>query len=280
MIKAGAFDSLGTNRATLLYSFEDVLDTISADQKRALSGQVNMFDFSNNGAKDESLYQIVPKEEMNKKELLSLEKDVLGLYISGHPLDALAVEIEEYSTLKSKDLIIEEGAISNIKDGQVIKFIGIITSVRMKVTKSNDVMAFVTFEDLYGEISTIAFPKTYAQYKSMFYEDNILKVEGRVNLKDDEVSIVALKVYSLDQTNKSFWQNFKTKSLTLNIPQNLSDEELTNLRGVVKELTNQKGNTKVTINNNGVEKVFDMFLNEKAYNKLKEIVSEDYLIWK
>lgn len=281
MIKAGAFDSFETNRATLLASFENVLDMVNADNRRGLSGQVNMFDLDLS-QKDESVYSLINVPEMDKKDLLSQEKDVLGLYVSGHPLESYSREIADFTNIKSFELVLdEETGKSSLIDGQVVKFIGVVNHIKNKITKNNDVMAFVTFEDLYGEIETIVFPKTYVQYKAVLYEDNIVKVEGRVNIKEDEISVVALKLETMRIRETKYLSSFnENKKLTINIPQGLLPEELTNLREFIKQISNQKGNMKVEIDNNGNKKEFDMFVNERVYSKLKEMIGEENLIWR
>lgn len=284
MIKAGAFDSLGTNRATLLASFEGILDMINSDSKRGLSGQVNMFDIGGNENLDnDEVYSMLKLPEMDKKDLLSQEKDVLGLYVSGHPLDSFADEISKYSNIKSIDLDFDEetGPASYLVDGQLVKFIGIVNHVKVKITKNNDIMAFVSFEDLYGEITVIVFPKTYVQYKAVLFDDNIVKVEGRLNIKEDEITISALKLQTLSKHEENYLVGAKErKSLTINIPEGLSDIELKNLREFIKKISNQKGNMKVTIDNKGNQKEFDMLINERVYKELREMIGEENLSWK
>ena len=284
MIKAGAFDSLGTNRATLLASFEGILDMINSDSKRSLSGQVNMFDMGGSeNLENDVVYSMLKLPEMDKKDLLSQEKDVLGLYVSGHPLDSFADEISKYSNIKSIDLDFDEetGPASYLVDGQLVKFIGIVNHVKVKITKNNDIMAFVSFEDLYGEITVIVFPKTYVQYKAVLFDDNIVKVEGRLNIKEDEITISALKLQTLSKHEKNYLVGAKErKSLTINIPEGLSDIELKNLREFIKKISNQKGNMKVTIDNKGNQKEFDMLINERVYKELREMIGEENLSWK
>ena len=284
MIKAGAFDSLGTNRATLLASFEGILDMINSDSKRGLSGQVNMFDMGGSENLDnDEVYSMLKLPEMDKKDLLSQEKDVLGLYVSGHPLDSFADEISKYSNIKSIDLDFDEetGPASYLVDGQLVKFIGIVNHVKVKITKNNDIMAFVSFEDLYGEITVIVFPKTYVQYKAVLFDDNIVKVEGRLNIKEDEITISALKLQTLSKHEEDYLVGAKErKSLTINIPEGLSEIELKNLREFIKKISNQKGNMKVTIDNKGNQKEFDMLINERVYKELREMIGEENLSWK
>ena len=284
MIKAGAFDSLGTNRATLLASFEGILDMINSDSKRGLSGQVNMFDMGGSeNLENDAVYSMLKLPEMDKKDLLSQEKDVLGLYVSGHPLDSFADEISKYSNIKSIDLDFDEetGPASYLIDGQLVKFIGIVNHVKVKITKNNDIMAFVSFEDLYGEITVIVFPKTYVQYKAVLFDDNIVKVEGRLNIKEDEITISALKLQTLSKHEEDYLVGAKErKSLTINIPEGLSEIELKNLREFIKKISNQKGNMKVTIDNKGNKKEFDMLINERIYKELREMIGEENLSWK
>ena len=284
MIKAGAFDSLGTNRATLLASFEGILDMINSDSKRSLSGQVNMFDMGGSENLDnDEVYSMLKLPEMDKKDLLSQEKDVLGIYVSGHPLDSFADEISKYSNIKSIDLDFDEetGPASYLIDGQLVKFIGIVNHVKVKITKNNDIMAFVSFEDLYGEITVIVFPKTYVQYKAVLFDDNIVKVEGRLNIKEDEITISALKLQTLSKHEEDYLVGAKErKSLTINIPEGLSEIELKNLREFIKKISNQKGNMKVTIDNKGNQKEFDMLINERVYKELREMIGEENLSWK
>lgn len=284
MIKAGAFDSLGTNRATLLASFEGILDMINSDSKRGLSGQVNMFDMGGSeNLENDAVYSMLKLPEMDKKDLLSQEKDVLGIYVSGHPLDSFADEISKYSNIKSIDLDFDEetGPASYLVDGQLVKFIGIVNHVKVKITKNNDIMAFVSFEDLYGEITVIVFPKTYVQYKAVLFDDNIVKVEGRLNIKEDEITISALKLQTLSKHEEDYLVGAKErKSLTINIPEGLSEIELKNLREFIKKISNQKGNMKVTIDNKGNQKEFDMLINERVYKELREMIGEENLSWK
>ncbi len=279
MIKAGAFDSLGANRSTLLASFENLLDTISSDTKKGLSGQVNIFDMGN--VKEEHIYTLKEIPEMDKREMLSMEKDVLGLYISGHPLNSYTKEIENYSTIKSIDLLSEdedtEYAKSKILDGQLVKFIGVINHIKTKITKNNDMMAFVDVEDLFGEFNIIVFPKTYMQYREALKVDNIVKVEGRINIREDEITIATTKIETFTLTDDKIIQ--ENKNLIIKIPQNMKEEDLKSLREFIKTISNQKGNKKVTIDNNGNCKDFDMFIDEQIINELKDKVGESNIIW-
>ena len=282
LIKAGVFDTLESNRNTLLCSFEDILDTISGDKKRAMSGQMNMFDMSQNVAKKEELYQMHQMKELPKKEVLLMEKEMLGLYVSGHPLDNYIQYIDKYSTIKSTDLMLEEFDEVNNKnieemDGKEVKIFGIISSVRTKITKNNEIMAFVSLEDLEGTFDLIVFPKTYAQYRSEVYEDNIVQITGRISVKEDEITVIALKITTFENHNYELMMALsdKTKMIQIEIPQDKTEYELQELRNLIKEISNQKGNIDVEMRNKGVSKILPMYIDEKIYENLKNKVGEE-----
>lgn len=287
MIKAGVFDSLGDNRNTLLHSFEDVLDTISSDKKRALTGQVNMFDLAmSNNEKSDNLYKLKKVQELPKKELLLMEKEMLGLYVSGHPLENYKKYIDEYATIRSSDLIYEESdeiSESVIKlDGKSVKLLGLITFVRTKITKNNEIMAFVTLEDLEGTINLIVFPKTYSGYKNIIVEDSIVKIDGRISAKEDEITVIMLKAEKFEVRNTKVIEDLNTKDLMIeiNIPQNKTEYELQLLREFIKEISNRRGNVLVELKNNNISKTLPMYFDEMIYKKIQNAVGEENIRFK
>ncbi len=283
MIKAGVFDSLEPNRNTLLCSFEDVIDTISADQKRALSGQLNLFE-SPQSAKEESLYQLRPQKELDKKVMLSMEKEVLGLYVSGHPLESFIGDIDSISNIKSTDLDValdEEGNIqTELQDGQLITLIGIIANVKTKITKNNDIMAFVEIEDLYGSIRFLAFPKIYQGYKNVLIEDQVVKVSGRINVKEDEITVVMTRIEMYDhKKEEETIAPVVSQKLQLIIDKDFSKDQLDELRNYIKLIGNQKTNTDVKIINQDKESFVRLFINEKTLEHLKKLAGEENVLW-
>ena len=164
LIRAGAFDEFEQTRATLLASFESILDTIQDTNRKSFAGQVTMFDLANpEDNVNELKYTFNEQKEFSEKDLLSMEKEMLGIYISGHPLEKLRAQIENETNINSMKLkefanlqatVLDEGEFiarkNEFKDGQFVKYAGIITSVKKKYTKNNTIMAFVTVEDLYG----------------------------------------------------------------------------------------------------------------------------------
>ena len=280
MIKAGAFDSLGHTRSTLLASFEEILEMINSDKRKALSGQVTMFDAVNdNNGMQEQLYTLVSKTELPTRQLLSMEKDMLGLYISGHPLTEYQKMIEKYSNISSLSLINEneeieeENSYKNTKviDGQSVKLIGIISEIRTKVTKNNEIMAILTVEDLNGSIPIIVFAKTYAAYRYLLNVDDVIKIEGRLNLREDEISVVAMKISACEQ-------EYIFSSIIIKVPQNFDVNELNWLREYIKSLGSEKANTDVLIVNGEKNKKLKLYIEKDIIDELRSKIGYDNVI--
>lgn len=209
LIKAGAFDEFGNKRATLLASFEIILDTINSSSKRNYKGQVTMFDLDNKDKQFEDIkYSFTILPELSEKELLFMEKEMLGIYISGHPLDKLREKIEKLTninTLKMQE--IKENFItlnSANMDGKQVKFAGIVSSVKKKYTKRNTIMAFATIEDLYGSVEIIVFDSCYSKCSDILLEDNIVIIDGRLSIREDEdVKIVANSITKFNENTNN-----------------------------------------------------------------------------
>ena len=186
LIKAGAFDSLGEKRSYLLAEFESILDSYSDDLKRNIEGQINLF-----GDEDEFLGSKTPYDipELSPKELLKFEKESIGYYISGHPLNEYADEIEGISTITFADFVDsghEEMAISDLTDGMPVRVCVLASGIKTKVTKNNKIMAFVTVEDLTGQAEIIVFPNVYERSRKYLVEDAPLIISGKLSFKEEE----------------------------------------------------------------------------------------------
>lgn len=218
---------------------------------------------------------------------------MLGLYISGHPLKELKEQIEmcsNISTLKIREALEEQeqtGAFP-LKDGQSVKFAGIINSIKKKYTKNNKIMAFVNIEDLYGNIETIVFENAYQQAGQALMEESIVLVEGRLSIREEEqsVSIIANKIVPLSDASGTFSNassdpltsnniNVKRKQLTINIT-NLTEEQKDKLRGVLKFFTGDRNNAPVQIIN-GENKMpaGGIFVNGSTLEEIEEIVGKE-----
>ncbi len=290
LIKAGAFDELGKNRATLLASFESILDTINNENKNKMENQVSMFDLfeEDEQTKEAKKYVFNEKEEMDKKELLSLEKEMIGVYISGHPLDKLRESMEKvanFSTLdmmKMNDEIAESGSAKSFKDGQTVKFIGIVSKVNKKFTRNNTTMAFLNVDDFYGSAEIIVFDSVYGKSSNFIVEENIVLIDGRISIREDEpVKIVATNIQEFSEEmiqNQMQKQNTKIntiKTLSVDIS-NLSEEQKNRLRGAIKFFSGDRVNVKLQIIDQGeIKPCGGIFLTEKILKVFEEIVSKE-----
>ena len=246
LIKAGAFDSFEQTRSTLMASFEGILDTIQSASKKSFQGQVTMFDLNPQDEEiNEMKYLFLTREEYSKKELLAMEKEMLGLYISGHPLDPMRKQIEEQSTITTLEMkqlqtVQEEGemqvqeGLTKYQDGQMVKLVGIVTSVKKKYTKTNKIMAFVTLEDLYGQAEIIVFENCYQGCSQILMEDKVVLITGRLSVKEEEeAKIIASTICEFGEK--------KSKVLELDIT-GVSEEKKEKLRGAIKFFSGDRNN--------------------------------------
>ena len=204
LIKAGAFDEFEQTRSTLLASFETVIDTINETSKKTMQGQVTMFDLGK--TEDEKLesikYKFTTLKEFDERELLSMEKEMLGIYISGHPLEKIRSNIEKVATINTLQMIQMKEQNDLSQDGKQVKYIGIINSIKKKYTKKNTLMAFMTVEDLYGSTEIIVFDTCYSKSQNILLEENIVLIEGRLSIReDDDVKIVANNITEFNENS-------------------------------------------------------------------------------
>ena len=182
LIKAGAFDSLGESRSYLLAEFESIIDSYADDLKRNVEGQINLF-----GEEEEFFAGTAAKEvpELSPKELLKYEKESIGYYISGHPLNEYADEIENISTITFADLLDDE-ELSGLRDGLPVTVCVLASGIKTKITKNNKMMAFITAEDLTGQAEIIVFPTVFDRARKYLEEDAALIVSGKLSMREDE----------------------------------------------------------------------------------------------
>ena len=271
LIKAGTFDDFKETRKTLLASFEGIINTIINEGKRSLKGQVTMFDLGNNEEKLEEIkYNYIKLSEFSERELLSMEKEMLGLYISGHPLESVRPELERQTNINTLKIIkINEGEEELYKDGQNVKYGGIITSVKKKYTKNNNIMAFVTIEDLYGSLEIIVFESCYNRVSNILMEDNIVIVDGRLSIREDEeVKIVANNIRELKKEEGR-------KTLNIDIS-NMSDEQKQKLKGAIKFFNGEKNNIEILIKDGEeIKRSGNIYLTLEILEELKKIVGKE-----
>ena len=226
-----------------------IIDQIQNTKKRGLDGQVTMFDLQSKEEEESQdiKYTFIEHDEFSERDLLATEKEMLGIYLSGHPLEKLRKQIEKYTNINTMQIrqteeLQEEQKVQDrpqFIDGQFVKYAGIINQVKKKYTKSNKLMAFVSIEDLYGITEVIVFENAYMQAGNSLLENNIVMVEGRLSIREDEeTKIVANKIYT-------FGVN-KQKKLILDIS-GATEEEKSKLRGAIKYFSGEKNNMPVFI---------------------------------
>ena len=289
LIKAGAFDELEETRATLLASFETVLDTITNSNKKSIEGQVTLFDIApGDKTLEEQKYNYTILPEVAEKELLSMEKEMLGIYISGHPLANYKEQIKKKSTIDTLKMNeIKEDNMENVNmDGKQVVFAGIVTSVKKKYTKNNSLMAFVTIEDLYGSCEIIVFDSCYARSSNVLFEENIVVVEGRLSIREDEdIKIVANNIRELKEDEvlskekkEESIKPQKPKLLSLEIS-DLEEEKKAQLRGLIKFFMGDKNNIAIEVIDQGVHKPCGaIYIDEEIICEFKEILGEERVV--
>ena len=274
LIKAGTFAEFPETRATLLASFENIIDTIQSYNKKGMNGQVSMFDLGNSEEENnlsDIKYNFEIKEELSEKELLSMEKEMLGIYVSGHPLEKIRDQIissTNISSLKMKEIDEQN---STYVDGQEVKIAGLITSVKKKYTKNNKIMAFVIIEDLYGSAEIIIFEPTYLKCQDLLVEENIVMIDGRLSIReDDNTKIVAREI-------KNFGEN-RPNMLVLDIT-SLSEEQKDRLRGAIKYFNGEQNNISVMIKiNDDLKPCGAIYLTDEILKIFQEIVGKENCI--
>ena len=213
-IKAGALDCLEGNRRQKMLVYGQIVDSIAQEKKNSFAGQMSLFDLVSDEEKKEYEIRMPDVEEYDKEMILAFEKDVLGIYLSGHPLERYRNIMEKMISAKTTDFQPdEESGIPKVYDGQKVIIGGMITEKTIKYTRNNKVMAFLTVEDLLGTVEIVVFPRDYEKWQSMLNEDARVFVQGRVNAEDDKPSKLILeKVRAFGDMPQELWIQFKDKA--------------------------------------------------------------------
>lgn len=214
-IKAGAFDCLKGNRRQFMLSYAAIVDSIASEKKKNLSGQMSLFDFAAPEEKEEFEVRLPDVPEFEKSELLAFEKETLGIYLSGHPLDEYQELLSKNITKVSSDFVTEEeeeDAEPKVKDGDTEIIGGIITAITRKTTRSNSMMAFVTIEDVLGTVEVIVFPRDYEKYKQELFEDNKILIRGRVAMEEEKAArLICSEIVPFTDMPREVWVKFPDK---------------------------------------------------------------------
>ena len=213
-IKAGALDGLEGNRRQKMMIYGSLLDALNQEKKTTMAGQMTLFDIAPEEDKAEYEIKLPNVEEYDKEVLLGFEKEVLGIYISGHPLEEYMERLKKNTNAVTTDFVLdEETGTLKVSDGAKVRIGGMITDKVIKYTKSNKAMAFITLEDLVGTVEIIIFPKDYERYAKYLENDAKVFVEGRVTAEEDRNGkLICEKIISFDEVKRELWLKFPSKS--------------------------------------------------------------------
>jgi DNA polymerase-3 subunit alpha len=274
-IKAGVFSNIHSNRRQLMMSYVQILDQIAEEKKKSLTGQMNLFDFAYEDDRKDFELNLPEVTEYSKEEILAFEKEVLGIYVSGHPLDDYLGTINKNVTGFSYDFAIdEETEKPKVEDGNLYTIGGMIISKTVKTTRTNSLMAFIMLEDMFGTIEVIIFPKDFEKYKHMLEPDNKVFIRGRATIEEDkDAKLICQEIIPFEAVPKELWIRFDSLAQFLS-----SEKEL------YKLLEGYDGNDSVIIycKNDKVMKRLpksrDVNAGNELVSRLRQVYSEDNVV--
>ena len=250
LIKCGAFDSLGVPRSALMECYESIIDSEHDRARNNIAGQMDLFTDAMSSSTQQIKYKYPDKVEYSIRELLILEKESSGMYFSGHLIDGFSRHLEAISPDKISEIIdqVTDEASTNAKykDKSAVKIAGIITAKRTKVTKSGDIMAYLTVEDRYAEIDVVVFAKSYQKYSDILDEDMAVIIHGNIATEEGEAPRILLSAASSLIPDSEYSQQEQKKSdpiLYIKIP-NLSDLRINNIKRIAAL---NRGNAKIVL---------------------------------
>ena len=216
-IKSGAFDSLGGTRKQFMVIYLQVMDQVNRERKYSMTGQMSLFDMVSDDQKAEFDIPLPNVGEYEKETKLAFEKEVLGIYLSGHPLEEYEDKWKKNITRTTLEFQLdEETGRAKVHDGAKETVGGMITAKTIKYTKNNKVMAFLTLEDLAGSVEVIVFPKDYEKNQQYLEEESKVFIRGRVSEEDEADSkLICEMVIPFEQTRKELWLQYPDKAAYL-----------------------------------------------------------------
>ncbi|MBQ2982971.1 MAG: DNA polymerase III subunit alpha [Lachnospiraceae bacterium] len=212
-IKAGAFDCFGANRRQLMMVYASIVDSINQEKKKSMAGQMSLFDIADEETKEDFEIKLPNVSEYKKSELLAFEKEVIGVYVSGHPLEEFMPKWKKHITNNTGDFVADdEESELKVNDGDRVCVGGMINSISIKSTKTGKMMAFFRLEDMFGNVEIIVFPKDYEKYRSAIIDDAKVFVRGRVNVTDgDGAKVICESITSFENMPSDLWIRFADK---------------------------------------------------------------------
>lgn len=247
LIKAGALDSLEGTRKQFMMIYIAIMDNVNSNRKNNMSGQMSLFDFASEEEKKNFEITLPDVGEYTNEQLLQFEKEVLGIYVSGHPLQEQESKWRSHITHMTVDFNHDEDEFavndemsedaSKVRDHERVTVGGIITAVTKKYTKTGQPMAFLTLEDIVGSVEIIVFPRQYERFKSTIAEDKKIFVTGEVNLEENaQGKVIANSITEFDQIASEVWLKFQDK-----------DDYILREQEIYSFIQENKGNDKVVI---------------------------------
>ena len=213
LIKAGACDGLDGNRQQMMLTYNLLIDNQTQQKKNNMAGQMSLFDLVSEEEKKSYEIQYPDVTEYSNEVKLGFEKEVLGIYLSGHPLEEYEEKWRKNVSAVTTDFMLDEETNAvKVKDNQTVIVGGMITEKTIKYTKNNKTMAFLTVEDLFGTVEVIVFPRDYEKYHALMNEDEKVFIRGRANVEEDKNGkLICESIYSFDDTRRELWIQFATK---------------------------------------------------------------------
>ncbi len=213
-IKAGAFDTLPGSRRQFMMIYKAILDSVNQKRKHSVEGQISLFDLAPEEEKERYEIRLPDVDEYKKTDLLAMEKEVLGIYLSGHPLEEYEARWRKNITNVTTDFVRdEETGEARVAEGASVMIGGMIAGKTVKYTKNNKTMAFLTIEDLYGTVKIIVFPRDYERYSRLLKDDANVFIRGRVSLEDEKDGrVICERMYSFDEGGRELWIRFADKA--------------------------------------------------------------------
>ncbi len=283
LIKVGAFEGMGRNRAQLMSMYEEIVDSATNISRTTAHGQTDIFSMIDNDAHKNVLPQFdFPEiEEFSQKELLMFEKEISGLFFSGSILDSYSKHISKIKPTNIVNVIGNEEKESSFKEKDSVKLVGIVVSRTVKQTKNKENMAFVTLEDESGTIEIIAFPKIYEKFADVLVLENVISITGNVSIKEDEPYKILLANAENLITDANYDDNFSQSKLFLKVD-SIRSPIVTQISQILKE---GNGNCKVVFFDSSTKKYIkanelSLTVTDEVLEILKMLLGKDNVIYK
>lgn len=275
LIKCGAMDGFGMNRAQMLYSYEAILDSVSSSKKRNLAGQMQLFDMFGDSQEKVRAVPIPDRPELPKKELMQFEKETIGLYLSGHPMDEYRKMLKGTNVIPIGRILKSfEDADGIYRDDQIVRIAGVVENVKMKTTRNNSMMAYVTLEDDTASMELLAFSNVIAKSGNQLTENAAIVVEGRLSVRDEKApQMVINEIRTVEEVARP-----EPQKLYLKIPTEWNAEDK-KVRAILKMFPGQM-QAVLYFADSGIRRGTSCAVREDMLQELRAILGEKSVVLK